>query len=97
MVLVDAILDVPHPELVEGRTASLGAARARRYIRLMEYVFPILVLLAMLAVLGTLLLGVINMARGGNPRRSNKLMQQRVLLQGLALLLFVIFMLLYRR
>ena len=63
----------------------------------MEYVFPILVLLAMLAVLGTLLLGVINMAKGGNPRRSNRLMQSRVLLQGLALLLFVIFMLLYRR
>ncbi len=63
----------------------------------MQYAFPIVILLAMLAVLGTLLLGVINMARGGNPRRSNRLMQQRVLLQGLALLLFVIFMLLYRR
>jgi hypoxia induced protein len=63
----------------------------------MEYAFPIVILLAMLAVLGTLLLGVINMAKGGSPRRSNRLMQQRVLLQGLALLLFVIFMLLYRR
>jgi hypothetical protein len=63
----------------------------------MEYAFPIVILIAMLAVLGTLLLGVINMARGGNRRRSNKLMQQRVLLQGSALLLFVIFMLLYRR
>jgi uncharacterized BrkB/YihY/UPF0761 family membrane protein len=63
----------------------------------MEYVFPILVLIAMLGALGALALGVINMARGNNPQRSNKLMQSRVLLQGLALLLFVIFMLLYRR
>jgi hypothetical protein len=63
----------------------------------MEYAFPIVILIAMLAVLGTLFLGIINMAKGGNPRRSNRLMQSRVLLQGLALLLFVIFMLLYRR
>ena len=75
---------------------ALGGARARRYIGLMEYVFPILVVIAMLATLGVLALGVINMAKGGNPRRSNKLMQSRVLLQALALLLFAIFMLLFR-
>jgi len=63
----------------------------------MEFVFPVLIGLAMLAVLGTLLMGVISMARGGNPRRSNKLMQWRVILQGLALLLFALFMLLSRR
>jgi ABC-type Na+ efflux pump permease subunit len=63
----------------------------------MEYVFPILVVLAMLGVLGALALGVINMARGNNPQRSQKLMQSRVLLQGLALLLFAIFMLLFGR
>jgi ABC-type Na+ efflux pump permease subunit len=63
----------------------------------MDYVFPILVLLAMLGALGALGLGIINMARGNDPRRSNKLMQSRVLLQGLALLLFAIFMLLFRR
>jgi len=63
----------------------------------MEYAFPILVLLAMFAVLGVLLLGVINMARGNNPRRSQKLMRSRVVLQGLALLLFALFMFLYRR
>jgi hypothetical protein len=63
----------------------------------MEYAFPILVLFAMFAVLGVLVLGVINMARGNNPQRSQKLMQSRVLLQGLALLLFAIFMLLFRR
>jgi uncharacterized BrkB/YihY/UPF0761 family membrane protein len=63
----------------------------------MGYVFPILIGLAMLAVLGTLLMGIVTMARGGNPRRSNKLMQWRVILQGLALLLFALFMMLYRR
>jgi len=63
----------------------------------MEYAFPVLVLVAMFAVLGVLLLGVINMARGNNPRRSQKLMRSRVVLQGLALLLFALFMLLYRR
>ena len=75
----------------------VGGVRARRYIRCMEYAFPILVVLAMLGALGALALGVINMARGKNPRRSQKLMQSRVLLQGLALLLFALFMLLYRR
>jgi hypothetical protein len=63
----------------------------------MEYAFPILVILAMLGALGALVLGVVNMARGKNPQRSQKLMQSRVLLQGLALLLFALFMLLFRR
>jgi ABC-type Na+ efflux pump permease subunit len=62
----------------------------------MDYLFPILVVIAMLGALGALGLGVINMARGNDPRRSNKLMQSRVLLQGLALLLFALFMLLFR-
>ena len=63
----------------------------------MEAVLPVLVVLAMLATLGVLLFGVINMAKGGNPQRSNKLMQLRVWMQGAALLLFVIFMLLFHR
>jgi uncharacterized BrkB/YihY/UPF0761 family membrane protein len=63
----------------------------------MEAVLPILVVLAMLATLGVLLFGVVNMAKGGNPQRSNKLMQLRVWMQGAALLLFVVFMLLYHR
>ncbi len=63
----------------------------------MRYVFPIMVVLAMLGALGALALGVINMAKGNDPRRSNKLMQSRVLLQGLALILFALFMLLSGR
>jgi choline-glycine betaine transporter len=63
----------------------------------MEVLLPILVVVAMFAVLGTLALGVISLAKGGNPQRSNKLMQSRVLLQMLALALFAIFMMLFRR
>ncbi len=69
----------------------------------MEYVFPILIVLAMLATLGVLFAGVIGMARRGNSGgqaaglKSNKLMQWRVILQAAALLLFAIFMMLYRR
>jgi hypothetical protein len=52
--------------------------------------------LAMLSVLTVLGFGVASMMRGGDPRRSNKLMQARVLMQGLALLLLAILMLLSR-
>ena len=63
----------------------------------MEYVLPILVVLAMLAMLASLFGGIINMAIGGDPKRSNMFMRYRVWLQGLALLLFAVFMMLYRR
>lgn len=72
------------------------AAAISRYITFMHYAFPILVLLAMLGALGVLALGVINMARGRDPHRSNRLMQWRVVLQGLAILLFALVMLLSR-
>ena len=57
----------------------------------------ILLILALAGVLGVLLAGVATMLRGGNSRRSNKLMQARVIMQGLALLLLAILMLLGRR
>jgi hypothetical protein len=57
----------------------------------------ILLLLAMAGVLAVLLFGLATMLRGGNPRRSNKLMQVRVIMQGLALLLLALLMLLGRR
>jgi ABC-type Na+ efflux pump permease subunit len=75
---------------------TLGNPAFGRYIRAMGYILPVLFGLAMLGVLGALAMGVFNMAKGGNPRRSNKLMQSRVLLQGLALLIFALFMMLYR-
>ena len=57
----------------------------------------ILVALGMLGTLGTLFAGMIGMTRGdGNPRRSNKLMQWRVILQGVTLVLFALLLLLLR-
>jgi len=46
----------------------------------------------MLATLGVLFAGMIGMARGQSGATSNKLMRYRVLLQGAALLLIVLFM-----
>ena len=63
----------------------------------MTVFFTILLVLAMLGTLTVLGFGVASMLRGGDPRRSNKLMQSRVLLQMLALALFAIFMMLFRR
>ncbi|MGA8383317.1 MAG: twin transmembrane helix small protein [Stellaceae bacterium] len=57
----------------------------------------ILLALALIGVLIVLGFGVATMLRGGNPRRSNKLMQARVVMQGLALLLLALLMLLGRR
>jgi len=48
--------------------------------------------LMLLAVVGVLIAGTINMADGKNPRRSNKLMQWRIILQASALLLLVLLM-----
>ena len=61
------------------------------YVDSMKTVLIILVVLLMLATLGVLVAGLVGMVRGGSdPRRSNKLMQYRVLLQAGTLLLFVI-------
>ena len=58
-----------------------------------------LLVIAMAAVVGVLFFGLITMARGGlfNQRNANKLMRWRVALQGLAILLFVLFMMLYHQ
>lgn len=62
----------------------------------MESFFTVLVLLAMAATLVVLGFGLVQLVRGGNPRRSNKLMQYRVLFQGLALLLFALLMMVFK-
>jgi len=56
---------------------------------------PILLAVALLAVLGVLFAGLITMARGGefNRKYGNRLMRWRVALQGLAVVLFAIAML----
>jgi NADH:ubiquinone oxidoreductase subunit 6 (subunit J) len=53
----------------------------------------VLLVLAMIGTLSVLGFGVATMLRGGDPRRSNKLMQSRVIMQALALVLLAILML----
>jgi hypothetical protein len=62
----------------------------------MQTVLIILVALAMLATLGALFAGVVGLARGNNPARSNVLMRWRVLLQFGAILLFMLLVTLAR-
>jgi hypothetical protein len=62
----------------------------------MRVFVTVLLVFALLGVLTVLGLGITSMLRGGDPRRSNKLMQARVVMQGLALLLLAILMLLGR-
>jgi hypothetical protein len=62
----------------------------------MHALLAVLVGILMLATLGVLIAGMVGMVREGDPRRSNKLMQWRVLLQGATILLFMILMSLLR-
>jgi hypothetical protein len=57
-----------------------------------------LMIVAMVATLGVLLLGLFSMARGGefNRRNANRFMRWRVVLQGAAILLFLILVLVMR-
>ncbi len=53
--------------------------------------------LAMLGTLGTLFAGMLGIVRGANdPGRSNALMRWRVMLQGLAIALFIVLLLMLR-
>lgn len=57
----------------------------------MKAFITVLIAILMFATLGVLIAGIIGMVRGGgDPRRSNKLMQWRVALQAAALLLFIL-------
>jgi uncharacterized membrane protein len=51
------------------------------------FLSKILIPIAVAAVTIVLLMGLINMMRGGNPNRSQKLMQMRVLLQFVAIVI----------
>jgi hypothetical protein len=57
-----------------------------------------LMIVAMVATLGVLLLGLFSMARGGdfNRRNANRFMRWRVILQGAAILLFLLLVLVMR-
>ena len=58
----------------------------------MKTFFFVALLIAMLVTLGVLAAGMIGMARGGdfNAKYGNKLMRLRVILQGLAVVLFLL-------
>jgi hypothetical protein len=62
------------------------------YLRHMTQFLMFLLLAVMAAILGVLGAGMVGVARGGSPARSNRLMQWRVILQGVALLIFVLLM-----
>jgi hypothetical protein len=62
----------------------------------MHMLLAFAIVIAALATLAVLVRGIVQMVRGNDPRRSNRLMQMRVLLQGLALVLVVLFMALFR-
>jgi hypothetical protein len=64
---------------------------ARCYVRTMTSILSTIILpVAVAAVAVVLLLGLINMMRGGSPNRSQKLMQLRVLLQFVAIVITMI-------
>ena len=58
----------------------------------MSSFFTICMVVAMAAVLGILVLGIVSMAKGGtfNKKYGNRLMRARVILQGLALAMFAL-------
>lgn len=62
------------------------------------FVFALLIA-AMLATVGALFLGLFSMARGGDfdKRNANRFMRLRVICQGAAILLFIIFMMVWHR
>lgn len=62
----------------------------------MTVFLTILLVLAMVGTLVVLGLGIVGLFRGSDPRRSNKLMQSRVIMQALALVLLAMLMLLAR-
>ena len=65
-------------------------------MKVMHFFLTALIGVLLLATLGVLIVGVVGMVRETNPRRSNKLMQWRVVLQGMTILLFIILMSLLR-
>jgi hypothetical protein len=66
----------------------MAREQLRCYVRSMTSFLSMIILpLAVGAVAFVLLLGLINMMRGGSPNRSQKLMQWRVLLQFIAIVI----------
>jgi type II secretory pathway pseudopilin PulG len=58
----------------------------------MRVFLTVILVFAMLGVLIALGVGVATMLKGGNPRRSNKMMQMRVIMQAIALATLAVLM-----
>ena len=58
----------------------------------MHVFLTVILVIAMVGVLIALGVGVATMIKGGNPRRSNKMMQMRVVFQAVALLVLAMLM-----
>jgi NADH:ubiquinone oxidoreductase subunit 6 (subunit J) len=58
----------------------------------MRVFLTVILVLALVGVLIALGVGVATMLKGGNPRRSNKMMQMRVVMQAVALVVLAILM-----
>jgi NADH:ubiquinone oxidoreductase subunit 6 (subunit J) len=58
----------------------------------MHVFLTVILVLALIGVLVALGVGVVTMLQGGNPRRSNKMMQLRVAMQAVALVVLAILM-----
>ncbi|OYW61708.1 MAG: hypothetical protein B7X99_08155 [Rhizobiales bacterium 17-65-6] len=56
----------------------------------MSWMVYLLIPVALAAVAGVLLMGLVNLAAGGSSRRSQKLMQMRVLFQAIAIALVMV-------
>jgi hypothetical protein len=75
------------------RERAFAQPQGRAYVLAMKTFLTVLIALLMLGTLGVLMAGMIGLVRGGgDPARSNRLMRWRVLLQGAALLLFMLLM-----
>jgi type II secretory pathway pseudopilin PulG len=58
----------------------------------MSVFLTVILVLAMFGVLAALGVGVFTMIKGGNARRSNKMMQMRVIMQAVALVVLAMLM-----
>jgi hypothetical protein len=58
----------------------------------MHVFLTVILVLAMVGVLIALGVGIATMLKGGNPRRSNKMMQMRVVMQAVALVVLALLM-----
>jgi len=85
--------------VARSKLLPLCGGRGRRYISAMSGAVAFLLIVAMLATLAVLFVGIFSMARGGefNRKHGNIFMRWRVALQATAIVLFIILVLVLGR